>query len=145
LAGAGTVMQFVLRRLERSLESGRILAYLIGAITFPTFLSGVVIRIADPESFPSLGVALWWAATTVTTIGYGDVVPEQPLGRAVATVLMIGAFGSLSLLTGIIASLFVARRAKPAENQALMMMHRVDDRLERLEQRLERRLDELGG
>jgi voltage-gated potassium channel len=133
------MMQFMVRRLERSLESGRIVAYLIGAIVFLTVLCGVVIRIADPESFPSLGLALWWAATTVTTIGYGDVVPEQPLGRAVATVLMIAAFASLSLLTGIIASLFVARRAQPAEHRALMMMNRVDERLERLEQRLEER------
>ena len=103
--------------------------------------AAVLIRIIDPSDFPSFGLAVWWAVTTVTTVGYGDVVPTTPAGRTVGGVLMIVAFASLSLLTGIISSLFVSRRAKPAENQALTLMKRLDDRLERLEQRL----DELGG
>jgi voltage-gated potassium channel len=134
-----------IRRLERALDTGRIIHYLVGTIVLLSVAAAVLIRITDRSDFPTLGLALWWAVTTVTTVGYGDVVPTNTAGRTVGAVLMIVAYASLSLLTGIIASLFVSRRAKPAENQALMMMKEVDDRLERLERRLEQRLDELGG
>ena len=100
----------VMRRLEGALESGRILRYLITAIVAIAVASGVIMRLVDHEDFPTLGVALWWSVTTVTTVGYGDVVPVQPAGRAVAAVLMIVGFASLSLLTGIIASVLVHKR-----------------------------------
>ncbi len=69
-------------------------------------------RIADPHDFPTVGLAIWWAAETVTTIGYGDVVPTTEFGRFVAAGLMIFGFASLSLLSGIVASVFVHRQAK---------------------------------
>ncbi len=102
--------QFAMRRLEGAFKTGRILRYLIGAIFIIAVASGVIMRIVDPDDFPSLGLALWWAVTTVTTVGYGDVVPVQPAGRAVAAVLMVVGFASLSLLTGIVASVLVNNR-----------------------------------
>src|SRR4051812_44855243 len=101
---------FAMRRLEGALESGRILRYLVTAIFAIAVASAVIMRLVDHEDFPSLGLALWWAVTTVTTVGYGDVVPVQPAGRAVASVLMIVGFASLSLLTGIVASVLVHKR-----------------------------------
>ena len=102
--------QFAMGRLEGALKTGRILRYLVGAILVIALASGVIMRIVDPDDFPSLGLALWWSVTTVTTVGYGDVVPVQPAGRAVAAVLMIVGFASLSLLTGIVASILVHKR-----------------------------------
>ena len=46
------------------------------------FVGAIVIRIADPDNFPSLGLGIWWALQTVTTVGYGDVVPTTAVGRA---------------------------------------------------------------
>src|SRR5215203_4698187 len=102
-------MEFVFRRFERALETGRILPYMFFTIAVITVAYGVLMRIVDPHDFPSVGLAIWWAASTVTTIGYGDVVPTTGLGRFVAAGLMIFGFASLSLLTGIVASIFVAR------------------------------------
>ncbi len=51
--------------------------------------------------------ALWWAMTTVTTVGYGDKVPISPEGRMIAIVLMVGGVAMFSVLTALIASQFV--------------------------------------
>jgi voltage-gated potassium channel len=131
--------RFAMRRLEGALESGRILRYLLATIAVMAVASGVIIRIVDPEDFPSLGVALWWAVTTVTTVGYGDVVPVQPAGRAVASVLMIVGYASLSLLTGIIASVLVRRRNEAEEPPP--DFKQLDQRLAEIERLLQERAE----
>ena len=52
--------------------------------------------------------ALWWAVATLTTTGYGDVVPITPLGRMVAALVMICGLGVFGLWTGILATGFAA-------------------------------------
>ena len=131
--------RFAMRRLEGALESGRILRYLLATIAVMAVASGVIIRIVDPEDFPSLGLALWWAAETVTTVGYGDVVPVQPAGRAVASVLMIVGYASLSLLTGIIASVLVRRRNEAQEPP--LDFKQLDQRLAEIERLLRKRAE----
>ncbi|MFD1696669.1 cyclic nucleotide-gated ion channel [Roseibium aestuarii] len=61
---------------------------------------------AQPEAFASIPSALWWAISTVTTVGYGDVVPRTDLGRVVGGVVMLVSYGLLALPVGIIASAF---------------------------------------
>ena len=58
------------------------------------------------DSFPD---ALWWAVVTVTTVGYGDVVPVTEAGRALALVLMIGGVALFGALTANLASTFMRR------------------------------------
>jgi voltage-gated potassium channel len=129
----GLLQRVALRRLERAFETGRILPYLIGVIAALAVLFAVIMRLVDGEDFPSLGLALWWAVTTVTTVGYGDVVPEEPVGRAVAAGLMIVGFASLSLLAGIIASALIARRAASEPNEAHAALERLERRLDEIE------------
>jgi hypothetical protein len=59
------------------------------ALTFVALalVGAIVIRIADAHNFPSLGLAVWWALQTVTTVGYGDVVPSTSAGRVVGDAL----------------------------------------------------------
>ncbi len=139
LAGRTVAMplnQFVMRRLEGALETGRILRYLIAAIVTIAVASALIMRIVDPADFPSLGLALWWAVTTVTTVGYGDVVPVQPGGRAVAAILMIVGYASLSLLTGIIASVLVHKRTQAATPATATDVEQLDRRLAEIERLL---------
>ena len=129
-------MQFGVRRLERAFETGRILPFLMLAIAVLASVSGVVMWIIDRDDFPTLGLALWWAVTTVTTVGYGDVVPTDTAGRAVASGLMIVGYASLSLLTGIIASLLVARRSAALQATEEQALDRIDHRLAEVERLL---------
>ena len=123
------VQRVVSRRLARALETGRILPYLVTVIALTTVGAAFVMWLVDHKEFPNFGRALWWAAQTVTTVGYGDVTPEDPWGRAVATVLMFVAFAFLSLLTGTVASLLVAQRQNPADHEErIARLERIADK-----------------
>src|SRR3954463_1406348 len=89
----------------------RYAAYLVIAVWLVAIVVfGVFQRIADPETFPTIWSAWWWAIQTVTTVGYGDVVPHQTAGKVVASLLMLGGLSFLSVLPALITSSFVARR-----------------------------------
>lgn len=60
-----------------------------------------------PTGIHNFGDALWWAVVTVTTVGYGDKVPQTGAGKWVATVLMLTGIGLVSALTATVASYFV--------------------------------------
>lgn len=66
------------------------------------------------ESHPQLTWAdsLWWAVVTLSTVGYGDVVPVTPGGRVLAAAVMLGGVGLLSVTTGQLASLLMEYRAR---------------------------------
>jgi voltage-gated potassium channel len=73
----------------------------------------VLERDVQPQQFGSFPSALWWAVVTMTTVGYGDVVPLTPGGRLLASLVMISGLGVFGLWTGILATGFAAetRRA----------------------------------
>jgi voltage-gated potassium channel len=69
----------------------------------------IVMRIADPHNFPSLGLAVWWGLETVTTVGYGDVVPTTTAGKVVGGVEMTIGISLISLLTAAVTSTVIQR------------------------------------
>ena len=78
--------------------------WLVAVVVF-----GVVEHLIEPETFDNVWLGMWWATQTVTTVGYGDVVPDGAAGQLIATVLMIGGLSLLAVVTGVITSAFVAR------------------------------------
>jgi voltage-gated potassium channel len=102
-----------LRQLRRVLvlESGPLLSVLV-IFLMVVFLASVaeyfLERDVQPATFGSVPAALWWAVVTLTTTGYGDVVPITPLGRMVAALVMISGLGVFGLWTGILATGFAA-------------------------------------
>ncbi|WP_298252822.1 cyclic nucleotide-gated ion channel [Bradyrhizobium sp.] len=102
-----------LRQLRRVLvvESGPLLSVLVLFLTV-LFMAAVAEFFLEhelqPSSFGSIPAALWWAVATLTTTGYGDVVPLTPLGRLVAAGVMICGLGVFGLWTGILATGFAA-------------------------------------
>jgi len=119
-----------MQRFQRSFERGRILVYLMLVIVGFAVGFAILIRILDPHDFPTIGLALWWAVMTVTTVGYGDIVPTTTAGRIVASGLMVVGFASLSLLTGFVASLLVHRRSS---GEAQVAFQQIEERLEEIE------------
>ncbi|MDF0529137.1 potassium channel family protein, partial [Tsukamurella sp. 8J] len=65
----------------------------------------------------SVGDGLWWAITTMTTVGYGDRVPVTIEGRCIAAGLMLGGVALLGVLTGTFASWLVAEVESTSDNQ----------------------------
>jgi len=63
-------------------------------------------RVRQPEQFGSLPGAMWWAVVTLTTTGYGDVVPLTVGGRMIGALLMIAGIAVLALMTGVLATGF---------------------------------------
>ena len=126
------VTSYVMERSERALETGRILPYMFFIMVVITVAYGLLMRIVDPHDFPSVGLALWWAAATVTTIGYGDVVPTTAFGKFVAAGLMIFGFASLSLLAGVVASVFVHRREAATQRPEITALENRLVEIERL-------------
>src|SRR5580698_8268358 len=98
-----------LRQLRRVLvrESGPLLSVLV-IFLMVLFVASVAVyfleRDVQPVAFGSVPATLWWAVATLTTTGYGDVVPITPLGRLVAAVVMICGLGVFGLWTGILAT-----------------------------------------
>jgi voltage-gated potassium channel len=102
-----------LRQLRRVLllESGPLFSVMV-LFLMVLFLSSVaeyfLERKLQPETFGNVPAALWWAVATLTTTGYGDVVPTTTLGRVVAAMVMISGLGVFGLWTGILATGFAA-------------------------------------
>ncbi|MGD0850579.1 cyclic nucleotide-gated ion channel [Bradyrhizobium sp.] len=102
-----------LRQLRRVLvlESGPLLSVLViflMVLLLASVAEYFLERDFQPTVFGSVPAALWWAVATLTTTGYGDVVPITPLGRVVAAAVMICGLGVFGLWTGILATGFAA-------------------------------------
>jgi voltage-gated potassium channel len=61
---------------------------------------------AQPDKFGSIPRAMWWAAVTLTTIGYGDVYPVTIFGKVIAVGVAIGGIGLIAMPAGILAAAF---------------------------------------
>jgi voltage-gated potassium channel len=63
-------------------------------------------HLAQPDVFRSIPASMWWTMVTLTTVGYGDVVPITPLGRLMGAVIMLLGIGMVALPAGMLASRF---------------------------------------
>jgi voltage-gated potassium channel len=111
---------------------------IIGLYTLTTVLVGaLVIWLVDRDDFPNYGLALWWAVQTVTTVGYGDIVPTHLVGRIVAAVVMLTGIALITVVSGAVASglLQSVRRKRGADPEQRLMAEL---------EAIHRRLDELG-
>ena len=82
------------------------LLIMLGLIMIAATLAYHVEREAQPEAFSSIPQAMWWALATLTTVGYGDVVPVTAPGRLIGGLVMIFGLAMFALPIGIIASGF---------------------------------------
>lgn len=91
--------------LGKALSASRhkITVFLFTVITAVTVIGSLMYLIEGPENgFTSIPTAMYWAIVSLTTVGYGDIVPHTPLGRMLASVLMIMGYGIIAVPTGIV-------------------------------------------
>ena len=102
-----SVASFI-RTLQRERVFGLILALVV--ILLGAAIGFSLVEPAEGPWWTRFGRALWWGMVTLTTVGYGDVVPVTFMGRLVGLTLMIIGFLSLSLVTATVASVFIERK-----------------------------------
>jgi voltage-gated potassium channel len=96
-----------------------------------TIIAGLVVVVASlaayqaehatNSEFATVGDALWWGIVTLTTVGYGDIVPKTPAGRFCGVAIMITGIAVLGILAGSLSSLFNLEpipEDKPADDGA---------------------------
>ncbi|MFC6238579.1 potassium channel family protein [Longivirga aurantiaca] len=102
---------------------GRALAAALVGVAYLMLVGAVAVldaeRSAASSHITSFGDALWWAAVTVTTVGYGDTYPVTVVGRLVAFALMLVGISLLGVLTASVAAWFVGR-TREVENEVLV-------------------------
>jgi voltage-gated potassium channel len=108
--GQGHVQRWVSGHVQEKGLRPRFAAYLIAAIWLvAVVIFGVVEHLVEPETFPNVWLGMWWALETVTTVGYGDVVPTGTVGKVIASFLLLGGLSLLAVVTGVVTSAFVTQ------------------------------------
>lgn len=104
--------------------------------------AGSLLYVVEGEAsgFTSLPVSFYWAIVTVTTVGYGDIAPQTPLGQLLASLLMLAGYGIIAVPTGIVTTELVKGGAQvqvppcpscgsPAADDHSQFCHRCGTRL----------------
>ena len=145
---------FRLFRLLPLLRLGRVARHLfsVEGVTWAALLAVLTTVFAGAayssiEKGTSSWDGLWWAVSTVTTVGYGDEFPKTTAGRALGMALMLIGIGFVAVLTGAVAGRFLSARIEEsqeelsetfqeAELDELEELHEIAERLNALERRL---------
>jgi voltage-gated potassium channel len=149
--GAPPLVRAVVAR-RRRLSWLQALALVAMVTTLVVVTGAALVTRTDPARYPDIGTALWWATSTVTTVGYGDVVPTSAAGRIVGGALMFVGIGAFAFLTAVAASAIVVgevggqeqqiereeRRIEDVQETILSRLDDIDARLDRLEHRSHR-------
>lgn len=97
-------------RIARALRASRekILVFVLAVLIISVILGTVMYLVEGPESgFHSIPRSVYWTIVTLTTVGYGDIAPQTPLGQFIASVIMILGYGIIAVPTGIVSAEFV--------------------------------------
>jgi voltage-gated potassium channel len=100
-------------RLGEALAASRrkIMVFLSVVLMAVLILGTVMYVVEGPQhGYTSIPTAMYWAIVTMTTVGYGDITPQTPLGKAIASFMMLLGWGILAVPTGIVSAEMTARR-----------------------------------
>lgn len=117
-----------------SLTLRKAVALIVCVAAILAFTAAVLVHYIDP-AIGSFGDALWWAVVTVSTVGYGDVVPETASGRLVGAVLMLTGLSLIPLITSVVVSILVAQGTKKTREAELARLEQIFERLDAIERR----------
>ena len=109
---------------------------MVAVIALSLALIAAIVEWAVDPGIGSFRDSLWWAIVTVTTVGYGDVVPTSTGGRLVGAVLMLAGVSAIPIATSLVVSVFISRLQAQQHAQDADERQDLIDRLERIEQTL---------
>ena len=112
--GEATVLREALRRSTR-----KIIVFLGAVLIAVIIIAALMVLIEGEESgFDNIPESMYWAIVTLTTVGYGDIHPMTPLGKTLASFVMIMGYGILAVPTGIVSVELANQRNLPLSTQA---------------------------
>ena len=135
LARFGVIISRALQA-ERRLTSGDSLRIASILTVAAICIAGAAQAAFASGDFASLWDGIWWAVTTTTTVGYGDLYPTTVQGRIIGMVLMFVGIGFLSLLTASIASRFVKEERGEEHIELLEVLRRIEADVAELKTRI---------
>lgn len=101
--------------LRESLKASatKIQIFLFSVLTIVLIMGTLMFVVEGPESgYTSIPVGMYWAIVTLTTVGFGDITPQTPVGQLLASLIMLMGYAIIAVPTGIVSS-EMAKRRKP--------------------------------
>ena len=125
-------------RLQRNVEKLTIVraVRLVALVALSLALVAALLEWWIDPGIGSFRASLWWAVVTVTTVGYGDVVPTSSGGRLVGALLMLAGVSAIPITTSLVVSVFVSRLQRQQHAVDVQEREELMERLERIEQAL---------
>lgn len=122
---ARTIAVFILQRRTQS----TVLAAVLLTLLLLVFASVSILQVEIPASgnIANAQDAMWWAFSTMATVGYGDRFPVTPEGRGIAVMLMVAGVGLFGTLSGLIASWFLSSNARQTSHELDEIRHMIGD------------------
>lgn len=110
--------EILLEALANSLHKITIFLYVV--LTLVVVFGSLMYVVEGSEAgFTSIPISVYWAIVTITTVGYGDIAPQTPLGQLIASTIMIMGYGIIAVPTGIYsAELIKSSKSQKLDNQA---------------------------
>ena len=103
----------------------KITVFMFTVLIIVPIVGALMYLIEGPESgFDSIPMSCYWTIVTMTTVGYGDIAPQTPPGRFVASALMLLGYGIIAVPTGIVTAELVSNVRKQRSNQVCTGCHR---------------------
>ena len=138
----------VLQRSAGTALRGRITMYTAGSVVLLCFIASLAVLDAERRyggsGITDFGEAVWWSIVTITTVGYGDIAPVSPVGRAIAALLMIGGIALIGVVMATLASWIVSRVEEDSDEARTATSAEIA-RLESQIAALSAQIDRLGG
>lgn len=120
---------------------GKIIFYVVGSSILLVYTGALAVLDAEKTipgaNITTMGEALWWALTTITTVGYGDHYPVTTIGHLVAAGLMLGGIAVLSVVTASVASWLVEAVSNEESPDVLSEVQTLTQQVNELSQQIE--------
>lgn len=111
-------MRFLSTAIKNSIR--KISIFILVVLTTVVILGSVIYLVEGRQNgFTSIPQSVYWAIVTITTVGYGDIAPVTPLGKIIASFIMLLGYGIIAVPTGILTTeMAIAAKGKGIDNRA---------------------------